>query len=281
MAALPKRVIWLQLPPRLFAFARLKVSSEPNAGIAGAVMIVSVSTAVLLVRFGSVVVTGAVTVAVLDTLPVAAADTVAVAVKVALPPFNRFTVPLKVVPLPPPATQLEPPVAEHVQLKLLNPADKVSVTAAPTTALGPPLETTMVYVTRPPAEMPDTLSVLVTDRLDVVTIVSVSVAVLFAKFGSSIPAEETFAVFVSDPDAVEATLPLVVVNVTVLPTGKLTVRLMLPLPVPAPPQVAPPVIEHVQLIVPASGDGVGKLSVTVAPATASGPALLTTMVYRI
>lgn len=130
----------------------------------------------------------------------------------------------------------------------------------------------------PPAEIAVTLSVLVIERFDVVTIVSVSAALLFAGFGSVIPADETLAVFVRNPDAFEATLPLVVVNVTVPPTGKLTVRLMLPVPVPVPPQVAPPVVVHVQLIVPLSGDGVGKLSVTVALATASGPALLTVMV---
>ena len=122
------------------------------------------------------------------------------------------------------------------------------------------------------------LSVLVTARFEVPAIVSISVALLFERLGSRTPTVETLAVLVRKPVAFEATLPLVVVNVTVLPTGKLTLRLILPLPVPVPPQVAPPVVVHVQLIVPLRGEGVGNRSVTVAPVTAPGPALLTVMV---
>ena len=119
------------------------------------------------------------------------------------------------------------------------------------------------------------LSVLVTDKLEVVRILSVSVALLFAGFGSTTPAGlAALAVFVRKPDALFATLPLVVVNVTVLPTGIFTTRLIFPLPLAEPPQVAPPVVAHVQFIVPLRGFGVGKLSVMVAPVTALGPALV-------
>jgi hypothetical protein len=79
------------------------------------------------------------------------------------------------------------------------------------------------------------------------------------------------------------TEPLVVAKVIVLPTGMLTTRLMVPLPVvwlpPVPPQVAPPVVAQVQLIVPLRPNRApGKLSCTLAPVTALGPLLVTTMV---
>lgn len=122
----------------------MKLSRNVNAGSAGAVMIVSVSVALLLPKFGSNVVAGAVTVAVLTKVPVAIGETVATAVKIAVPPFNRFTVPLKRLPLPAGAVQLEPPEAVQDHVTLLIPAGKLSVTEAPVTALGPLLPTVMV-----------------------------------------------------------------------------------------------------------------------------------------
>ena len=65
------------------------------------------------------------------------------AVKVALPPLRRVTVPVRALPVPV-AVQLDPAVAVHVQLPTVSVAGKLSVTGAPVTALGPALATTMV-----------------------------------------------------------------------------------------------------------------------------------------
>jgi hypothetical protein len=65
------------------------------------------------------------------------------------------------------------------------------------------------------------------------------------------------------------------VNVAVPETGSDTVVLMLPVPA-ATPHAEPAEPAHVQL---APLRPAGKVSVTVAPVTAEGPALLTTMVY--
>jgi hypothetical protein len=70
------------------------------------------------------------------------AVTVAVAVKVAVPPDSRLTLALRF-PLPD-AGQLDPADAAQVQVTPLTCAGKLSVTVAPVTALGPPLLTTIV-----------------------------------------------------------------------------------------------------------------------------------------
>src|SRR6266550_2455892 len=63
---------------------------------------------------------------------------------VAVPPLSRFTKALRL-PLPL-AGQLEPADAAHVQVTALSCAGKTSLTVAPTTALGPALLATIVYV---------------------------------------------------------------------------------------------------------------------------------------
>ncbi len=103
---------------------------------------VSVSVALLFAATGSVVPGGALTVAVFTSVPTAAADSVAVTVKVAEPPTGRSTV-VAMSPLPL-ATQVAPPVAVHDQVAPLRTPGRVSATAALTTALGPALVTTTV-----------------------------------------------------------------------------------------------------------------------------------------
>ena len=104
------------------------------------VMTVLLSVA-LLFPAGSFVPTGAVIVAVFVIVPEPAV-TVAVIVNVAVPPLSRFTAAER---FPEPlAGQLEPADAAHVHVMALSCAGKLSVTVAPTTALGPPLLATIV-----------------------------------------------------------------------------------------------------------------------------------------
>src|SRR6201999_2166664 len=98
--------------------------------------IVSVSVAELLPGVGSVTPPGAVTVAVLLSVPVAAGETVQLAVYVTLAPLGRLTVPLM---LPEPAAvQVPPPAPTQVQVQVSE-AGNVSATVAPVAALGPAL----------------------------------------------------------------------------------------------------------------------------------------------
>src|SRR5437016_3506073 len=91
---------------------------------------------------GSFVPAGAVTVAVLLIVPAPLA--VAAIVNVAVPPLSRFTAAER---LPEPlAGQLEPADAAQVHVTALSCAGKTSLTVAPTTALGPALLATIVYV---------------------------------------------------------------------------------------------------------------------------------------
>lgn len=83
----------------------------------------------------------------------------------------------------------------------------------------------------------------------------------------------TVAILVNVPLAV-LEIVAVIVNVAVPPTVRLTVALMLPFPFGV-PQLEP--VEAVQVHV-AFVRTFGKLSVTVAPVTTLGPALLTTIV---
>lgn len=225
---------------------------------------------------GSITPTGVVTVAVLLKFAPAAADTFPVSVKDTLPvPAGRLAKP-PMFPAPLAAGQAAPPDATHVQVAPVMPEGMVSLTPAPLTASGPRLATVMLYVTVPPEETSSGVRLIEMER-SAVGIVSVSVALLLAGFDSVIPAGAvTVAVLEKEPDALFETLPLVVAKVIVPPIGILTVRLILPLPEAEPPQVAPPVVEQVQAIVPLRTDG--KLSATVAPVTFSGPALLTTIV---
>ncbi len=103
---------------------------------------VSVSVSLLFPGVGSVTPPGAVIVAVLTSDPVADADTVPVAVKVAVPPTGRLTSAL-MSPLPL-AGQLAPPPDVHVHVTPLTFAGKRSLTVALVTALGPALVAMMV-----------------------------------------------------------------------------------------------------------------------------------------
>ena len=104
--------------------------------------------------------------------------------------------------------------------------------------------------------------------------VSVSVALLLKRLGSVTPAGgATLAVLERVPVAPAATVPESV-YVAVPPTARLTVSLMLPAPLAL--QLDPGDAEQVQV---APSSELGRTSVTVAPATPSGPASETTIVY--
>src|SRR3954447_22197503 len=103
------------------------------------IVVVSVS---LLLPAASVTPAGALTVAVLDSVPVAEEATVPLTVNVAVPPERRLT---EAAMLPvPEAGQDEPLEAVQVQAAPVKAAGKVSATEAPTTSEGPLLVTTIV-----------------------------------------------------------------------------------------------------------------------------------------
>ena len=102
----------------------------------------------------------------------------------------------------------------------------------------------------------------------------VAVAVLLFVLVSVVPAGgATVAVFASVPVAVLETVA-VRLNVAVPLTSRFTVALIFPVPFGA-PQLEPADAVQVQV---ALLNVFGKVSVTVAPVTALGPALLTTIV---
>src|SRR5262245_19879211 len=106
--------------------------------------------------------------------------------------------------------------------------------------------------------------------------VLLSVAVLFVPLGSVTPAGgATVAVLVNEPVA-EGSIATVKVKVTVALTGRSTVVARAPTPLVGPVTVPPPLLAlavHVAAVTPA-----GSGSDTLAPVTALGPLLLTTMV---
>ena len=119
-----------------------------------------------------------------------------------------------------------------------------------------------------------TPSVFVMLKSAVMFAVSVSVALLFPGVGSvTVAGGVTVAVFTKFPVAVDSTVP-VIVKVALPPAARLTVVLMSPLPLAAPPEPAP-TYTAVQ-VAPVSVAGI--VSVIVAPVTKLGPVLLTTMV---
>src|SRR5688572_27429667 len=114
-------------------------------------------------------------VAVLTMLPVAAAETVAVAVKVAVPPGRRETGALmSPVPL---AGHDDPALAAHVQETFVSSAGKSSATVG-LAAWGPAFEATIVYVTACPGKAVVWPLVLVIARSLTAAKVSTSVALL-------------------------------------------------------------------------------------------------------
>src|SRR6478736_4856655 len=114
------------------------------------------------------------------------------------------------------------------------------------------------------------------DRSDWSVRLSLSVALLLAGSGSVVPAGGlTVAVLLSEPVAAGA-IWTVKVKVTVAPTGRSTVVARAPLPVVGPVTVPPPLLAvaaQVAAVTPA-----GRGSDTLAPVTALGPWLVTTMV---
>src|SRR5258708_7022607 len=148
-------------------------------------VMVSVSVALLLAGVGSVTPAGAAMVAVLLMVPLAPPATVALTVKVAVPPLSRLTA-AAMLPLPL-AGQLEPAEAAQVQAPKVRFAGAVSVTVAAVTALGPLLVATMVETVLPRASVPGTPSVLVMAWTATAVMVSASVALLVAGAGSVWP----------------------------------------------------------------------------------------------
>src|SRR5262245_19932579 len=127
------------VPGTAAAWPSVLVTARSPRGVS-----VSVSVAVLLADTGSETPPGAVTVAVLASVPGA---TVPVAVKVTVPPASRFTVRL-MLPAPEAAMQLEPAEAAQVQVTPVMAAGNVSATVAPFTAIvALVLVATIVYVT--------------------------------------------------------------------------------------------------------------------------------------
>ena len=104
---------------------------------------VSVSVALLLPGVGSVMPPGTATVAVFDSVPVAVAEIVQLALNVAVPPTARSTALVEMFP-DPDAGQLLPTLAAQVQVQALRDTGKVSLTDAPVTGLGPPFDAVIV-----------------------------------------------------------------------------------------------------------------------------------------
>jgi hypothetical protein len=231
-----------------------------------------VSVDVLLAPDGSLLPTGAAIVAVLTREPVAEEEIVPVAVNVAVPEMPRLTA-AAILPLPE-AGQLEPAVAEHVQVTPVSVAGNVSATVAPVITDGPAFVATIVYVTPWPGVADATPSVLVIDRSPVGVSVSVSVAELLPGVGSVTEAgTATDAVFAKLPVAVVEMVE-VSVNVAVPPGARVTEALMLPLPDAG--HVEPAEAAQVQFV---PDKMAGTVSVTVAAVTVDGPALEATIVY--
>src|SRR5882672_827186 len=107
------------------------------------------------------------------------------------------------------AAQVPPPAPTQVQLAPVIATGSVSVTVAPVTALGPAFEATIVYVTDAPGTAVVCPSVLVIPRFACDVRVSVSVALLFAGFGSVTPTgTATVAVLLRLPVAAGLIVPV-------------------------------------------------------------------------
>src|SRR4051794_17152756 len=102
--------------------------------------------------------------------------------------------------------------------------------------------------------------------------VSVSVALLLPGVGSAIASGATTSALLTSVPVAAALIVADAVYVTDPPAGRLTVSLMFPLPLAV--QVPPPAPAQVQVAVRAPG----KVSTTVAPVAAVGPALEAVMV---
>ena len=169
------------------------------------------------------------------------------------------------------AVQVAPGLAEHVQLALLSALGSVSVTVAPNTLEGPLLVATMVYVMGVPGVAVLELSVLVIWTSAVGT--STLVSALLLGVGSVTPGgTATVALLMSRPVALGEMVALRT-KVAAAPLGRFTEALMEPVPLAG--QVPPRVAVQVQV---ALISALGILSVTVAPVTVDGPALVAVIV---
>src|SRR5262245_37603682 len=125
-------IVYVVLPPAVTVVTPSTLVMERSALPPS----VSLSVAELLPGVGSVTPAGAATVAVLLSVPDAAAEIEQLAVYVTLPPTGRLAVSLM---FPEPdAVQVPPPAPTHVQLHVSE-AGKVSATVDPGALLGPAL----------------------------------------------------------------------------------------------------------------------------------------------
>ena len=151
----------------------------------------------------------------------------AVTVNVADPPTTRSIV---VAMFPDPeAGHEEPAVAAQVHVAPTNPLGTVSRTVTPRAGSGPMSATTTEYATGWPAPTMGADAVFVTHTSDVNTSVSMSLATLFAGFGSVVPAA-TVADTVLVKVPVEVTACIVMAKVMVPAAARSTVVLTAPLP---------------------------------------------------
>lgn len=176
---------------------------------------------------------------------------------------------------------LQVTVAVPVQVPLVEvaetnsvPVGNASVTVTPVAVDGPLLVTVKVYVTSSPARAGLGEAVLVIATSARGWVLLVTVVVLLPGSGSVTPVGGvTLAVLAIGPVAFAGTCA-VTVNVAVPPFARLTVVLMLPVPL-AVLQAEPDDAVHVQAT-PVST--LGMVSVTVAPVTGLGPSLVTVIV---
>jgi hypothetical protein len=196
-------------------------------------------------------------------------------VKVKVPPGSTVTV-VTMSPVPLVAATLEPGEATAVQLAAVISGGKRSSTNWSTAVLEPVLLTTMVYLVLPPGIAASIPSVLVMDRSAWGVSASVSMALSLPGVGSVTPSGgATVAVLTRVPVA-EGSTWTVKRKVTLALTGRLTVVARSPAPSAGPMTVPPPLLavaDQVAEVTPS-----GSRSDTLAPATALGPVLLTTMV---
>jgi hypothetical protein len=240
----------------------------------------SVDVAALFDRSGSVVPTGAATVAELLKVPCTRFDCkVPDTMKVAVVPGSSETVVL-ISPTPAAAAQVEPgSLVTHVHDGFNTVAGRSSATDALMADDGPVLVTMTSHVTPPPGTAVPLMSFLLTDSSATGVTVSASVAELFDESVSVNPiGATTAAVFTNDdiPAGVEGSTSAVSWKTAVVPAGNVTVELIEPEPV-AVPQAAPtPETMHVHV---ALVSALGKLSVTTAFVAWLGPAFATVIVY--
>ena len=226
----------------------------------------------LLVRSESTMPVGNVTDAVFESVPLAAGDTVAVTLNVTVLAAGMSIISL-IEPKPDAALHDAAPVAAQVQLAPINAAGNESITWMRSICDGPGLVTTIVYVVEVPATIVATPSDLTIDTSPSPLTMVVSMAMLSALLGSVTPTgASTVAVLVTTPIWLIAIVASIT-NVADSPMARSTVVAMSPPPAAdAHDELGKALHVHVTADNPA-----GITSVTVAPTTADGPLLVTTM----